>query len=254
MILDLFKLDGKVALVTGASRGIGHAIALALAEAGADVAVHAHEPPESTAAEIRQLGRRTVALGLDLAQAKVPDLDRLLSDVEQALGSLDILVNNAGTTYRSGALEFPEEEWDRVIQVNLKTAFFLSQAAGRRFAPKGRGKIINITSLSAHQGGYNLHPYAASKSALRGLTRTLSLEWAPFGINVNAIAPGYIATDLNKVLRNNQERFQEISGRIPTGRWGTPEDMRGVAVFLASAASDYVNGTTVVADGGYLAR
>ncbi|MBI3943591.1 MAG: SDR family oxidoreductase [Chloroflexi bacterium] len=253
-MLDLFKLDGKVALVTGASRGIGKAIALALAAAGSDVAVQAHEPPEATAEEIRQMGRRSLALGLDLAQAKVADLEQLLSEVERVLGPLDILVNNAGTTFRGNALDLPEEEWDRVIQVNLKAAFFLSKAAGRRFAPRRRGKVILITSLSAHQGGLNIHPYAASKSALRGLTRTLSLEWAPFGINVNAIAPGYIATDLNKALRANPERFQEISGRIPTGRWGTPDDMQGVAVFLASAASDYVNGTTVVVDGGYLAR
>ncbi len=253
MILDAFRLDGKVALVTGASRGIGAALAVALAEAGAHVALAsraatAHE----VAARITNLGRQAV----ELAQAleRPDEVAGLVAATIDHLGRLDILVNNAGLNRRVPALEHTAADWQMVLNVDLHSVWMLCQAAGRHMAARGTGKIINIASLLAFQGGLHLASYAAAKHGVLGLTRALANEWAPLGINVNAIVPGYIATDINRVLHEDPERQAEFVRRIPAGRWGTPADLCGAAVFLASPAANYVHGTTVVVDGGWLAR
>jgi len=249
---DPFSLKGKTALVTGVSRGLGQAIALALARAGADIAGVGMSSPQATADKVRALGRRFVAIDADLTSTA--PIARVLDEAISGLGRLDILVNNAGTIRRADALEFSERDWDEVMDLNLKSAFFLCQAAGRHFAAQGRGKIINIASMLSFQGGIRVPSYTASKSGLAGITRLLANEWAHLGINVNAIAPGYMATDNTAQLRNDTGRNQAILERIPAGRWGTPEDLGGAAVFLASSASDYVNGAILPVDGGWLAR
>ena len=251
-VADLFSLTGRVAVVTGANSGIGQAIAVALAAAGADMALVGRSASDETASRVRAAGRRVLAVAADLSSTSV--CKEIVDEVSQGLGGIDILVNNAGTIRRSEALEFSESDWDAVMDVNLKTVFFLCQAAARHMIPRGGGKIINIASMLSFQGGVRIASYTASKSGLAGITRLLANEWAAKGINVNAIAPGYIATRNTEPLRRDESRNREILGRIPAGRWGAPADMAGAAVFLASRAADYVHGAIVPVDGGWLAR
>jgi 2-deoxy-D-gluconate 3-dehydrogenase len=250
----LFSLDGRVALVTGASRGIGAGIAKALAAAGADVAVHGNAtPPDATCEAVRALGRKAVALIGDMADPATPD--RLVAEAVEALGRLDIVVNNAGIIRRGPTVDTSDADWHAVIDVNLHGVFRLCRAAGRHMLAAGQsGKIINIASLLSFQGGLNVPAYAASKSAVAGLTREMSNEWAGKGINVNAIAPGYFRTDNTEALQKDETRNRQILERIPAGRWGETSDLDGAAVFLASSASDYVNGQILAVDGGWLGR
>jgi 2-deoxy-D-gluconate 3-dehydrogenase len=254
MILDLFKLDGKVALVTGAGQGLGQSMALALAEVGADIASLDRTGCEGTCEAVRALGRRYHEAVVDLREASVDDLNRVVAQIVRELGRVDILVNNAGTIRRTPAIDFSEADWDDVLQINLKAAFFLSQAVARVMLSEGGGKIINIASMLSFQGGINVPSYTAAKSALAGVTRALANEWAKHHINVNAIAPGYMATDNTAALRADPSRSASILERIPAGRWGTPDDLKGAVVFLASSASDYLNGAIIPVDGGWLAR
>jgi 2-dehydro-3-deoxy-D-gluconate 5-dehydrogenase len=253
MILDKFKLEGRVALVTGASAGLGQAIAIALAEAGADVACHGNSrSTDATCKAILQNDRKTLAVVGDLGDRETPR--RLIEETIAHFGHLDILVNNAGTIRRSQAILFPEKDWTDVIEVNLNSLFRLSQLAGRHMIERGRGKIINIASLLSFQGGITVAAYAAAKGGVAQLTKALSNEWAGKGVNVNAIAPGYMRTDNTKALQQDETRNRQILERIPAGRWGEPEDLAGAAVFLASPASDYVNGEVLVVDGGWMGR
>ena len=253
MILDQFKLDGKVAMVTGASRGLGQGMAWALAEAGADVACVARGDLSETVDGIRQRGRRGLPLHADLASLSC--IDDILPPTREALGGPDILVNNAGFTHRAAFVDFTEEQWDDVMAVNLKMAFFLSQACVRQWVEqKRRGKIIHIASMLSFQGGVRVGSYTASKSGLLGVTRIMANELAPHGINVNAIAPGYFATAATQPLLDNEQRNAEILARIPAGHWGQPDELGGAVVFLASAASDYVHGAILAVDGGWLCR
>lgn len=254
MILDLFKLDGKVALVTGAGRGLGQAMAIALAEAGADVAGLGSGSLDETATRIQALGRRFLPLKVDLLQTHAEGMTEVVEQVVVGLGGLDILVNNAGTIRRAPVLEFSEKDWDDVMQVNLKAAFLLSQAAARLMVKRGKGKIINIASMLSFQGGIRVASYTAAKSGMAGITRLMANELASKGLNINAIAPGYMATDNTAALRVDPERAPAILDRIPAGRWGEPADLMGAVVFLASAASDYMNGAIVPVDGGWLTR
>jgi 2-deoxy-D-gluconate 3-dehydrogenase len=254
VILDLFKLDGKVALVTGAGRGLGQAMAIALAEAGADVAGLGSGSLDETATRIQALGRRFLPLKVDLLQTHAEGMTEVVEQVVVGLGGLDILVNNAGTIRRAPVLEFSEKDWDDVIQVNLKAAFLLSQAAARLMVKRGKGKIINIASMLSFQGGIRVASYTAAKSGMAGITRLMANELASKGLNINAIAPGYMATDNTAALRVDPERAPAILDRIPAGRWGEPADLMGAVVFLASAASNYMNGAIVPVDGGWLTR
>ena len=251
---DAFRLDGKVAAVTGTSRGIGQAIAVAFAAAGADIVQINRNAADHTRADIEKLGQSVIDLDIDLAMVSQRDakieIDALLEDI----GNLHILVNNAGAIERSAFEETPEASFRRVFDTNLSGALHLTQAVGTHFLENRRGKIVNITSLLAFQGGLRVASYATSKHALLGLTRALCNEWADRGVNVNAIAPGYVITDVTRELRANQTRAAEIVARIPAGRWGVPQDIAGAAVFLASPASDYVNGQTLVVDGGWMSR
>ncbi|MBT2745764.1 2-dehydro-3-deoxy-D-gluconate 5-dehydrogenase KduD [Lysobacter sp. ISL-50] len=249
---DPFSLSGKVALVTGANRGLGQGIALALARAGADIACVASGSSHDTVQQVRGLGRRAHAIQADLSSLE--PIERIVGDTVEALGAIDILVNNAGLIRRADAIDFSEDDWDAVMNVNLKSAFFLAQAAGRRMLAQGRGKIVNIASMLSFQGGIRVPSYTASKSGLAGITRLLANEWAGRGVNVNAIAPGYMSTDNTAQLRADETRNRDILARIPAGRWGEPSDLGGAAVFLASRASDYVNGAVLPVDGGWLAR
>ena len=253
MILDKFKLNGKVAIVTGAGRGLGQGAALGFAEAGADVAVVDIISTDETAKKVRALGRRACQIQANLMdRASVP---HVVETTVRELGGIDILLNNAGIIRRAPLLEFSEKDWDEVLRINQDAVFFLSQAVGRQMVKQGRGgKIINIASMLSFQGGIRVPSYTASKSAVMGLTRLFANELAPHKINVNAVAPGYMATDNTAPLRADASRSAEILGRIPAGRWGEPEDLQGVLVFLASAASDYVTGYTIAVDGGWLAR
>lgn len=253
MILDQFKLTGKTAIVTGASRGLGQAIAVGLAEAGADVALVASGSTDETAKRIRALGRKACSIQANLLDQNV--IPRIIETTVKELGAIDILVNNAGIIRRAPLLEFTETDWDEVIQVNQKSLFFLSQAAAKQMVSQARGgKIVNIASMLSFQGGIRVPSYTASKSAVMGLTRILANELAPHGINVNAIAPGYMATDNTAALRADAKRNAEILARIPAGRWGAPDDLQGAVVFLASAAANYMQGYTIAVDGGWLAR
>ena len=254
MILDSFRLDGKVALVTGSSRGLGQAAAVALAEAGADVALLDRAPGQETAHLIQALGRRTHSVELDLIAATPPDMDAAIQSVTEVLGRIDILVNNAGIIRRAPLLEHPAADWDAVLAINLDAVFHLSQAAAKRFVAQGSGKIINIASMLSFQGGILVPGYTASKHAVAGLTKAFANELAEHGVNVNAIAPGYMATDNTAQLRADQVREKSILARIPAGRWGTAADLQGPFVFLASAASDYLNGAIIPVDGGWLVR
>ena len=247
-----FDLSGRVAAVTGANTGIGRAIAEALAGAGADIAAIGRSDPAETLAAVKALGRRGVWIKADFG-AK-PDHSAVIGEVVGKLGGLHILVNNAGTIRRNNSIDFTEADWDAVIDVNLKSVFFLSQAAARHMIPAGGGKIINIASMLSFQGGIRVPSYTASKSGLAGLTRLLANEWAVSGINVNAIAPGYFATNNTAALQADVKRNAEILGRIPAGRWGDPKDLGGAAVFLASSAANYVQGIILPVDGGWLAR
>ena len=250
---DLFRLDGRVALVTGANTGLGQAVAVALAAAGADPVLAGRSDPAETLASIAALGRRAHWARVEFG--KVAAIEPLLQEAWDAFGGVDVLVNNAGIIRRNAALDFTEADWDEVLDVNLKSVFFLSQAVARRWLAANRpGKIINIASLLSFQGGVRVPSYTASKSGLAGITRLLANEWAARGINVNAIAPGYFETNNTEALRADAERCRDILARIPAGRWGKPSDLGGAAVFLASPASDYVHGAIVPVDGGWLAR
>jgi len=253
MILDAFRLYGKTALVTGASAGLGAAMAVALAEAGANVACHGNtRSSEETVAAILNLGREAVAVIGDLSRKDAPQL--IFEQTLRKFDRVDILVNNAGTIRRSPAIDFSEEDWTTVLDVNLTSVFRLSQLAGRRMIEAGGGKIINIASLLSFQGGVTVPAYAASKGGVAQLTKALANEWAKFGVNVNAIAPGYMQTDNTTALRQDETRNRQILERIPAGRWGEPADLAGAAVFLASPASDYLHGHILTVDGGWLAR
>jgi 2-deoxy-D-gluconate 3-dehydrogenase len=247
-----FSLEGKAALVTGANTGIGQAIAVALAEAGADVAVAGRSEPAETLRLIEAAGRRAVNIKADLSG--IEPVPGVVEAALAGLGRLDVLVNNAGIIRRDDLLRFSEADWDAVVDTNLKTLFFLSQAAARGMAERGSGKIINIASLLSFQGGIRVPSYTAAKSGVAGLTKAMANELAPMGVQVNAIAPGYIATNNTAALQGDETRNRQILERIPTGRWGRPEDIAGAAVFLASPASDYVTGHVLAVDGGWLAR
>lgn len=248
-----FDLTGKVALVTGASVGLGAGMAVGLAAAGADVVCHGIVSVDDTMARITALGRRTAAVMADLSDKTVAP--RVIDDAEAALGHVDILINNAGIIRRAPAAEHSDEDWDLVIAINLSSVFRLSRELGRRWIARGaRGKIVNIASLLAFQGGILVPSYAAAKGGVAQLTKALANEWAGRGITVNAIAPGYMATDNTSALRADEQRSRQIMERIPAARWGTPEDLAGAAVFLAAPASDYVTGHVLVVDGGWMAR
>lgn len=244
-----FDLTGRRALVTGANTGLGQAIAVGLAEAGADIVAVGRSAPTETEAAVRALGRDFTAIQADLSSTAP------IAGVVEAAGPVDVLVNNAGIIRRADSIDFTEEDWDAVMDTNLKTAFFLAQAVARGWIGEGRGgKIINICSMLSFQGGIRVPSYTASKSGLAGLTRLLACEWAGRGINVNGIAPGYFATNNTEALRADEARNRDILARIPAGRWGDPDDLKGAAVFLASDAAAYVHGTVLAVDGGWLAR
>jgi 2-deoxy-D-gluconate 3-dehydrogenase len=253
MILDNFKLDGRVAIVSGCNTGLGQGMALALAQAGADIVGVNVSTPDETKIQIEGLGRRFLDLRANLA-----DIDSIVGLIQQAktlTGSIHILVNNAGIIRREDAINFSEKDWNDVVNLNLKSVFFFSQAVARQFIAQGTGgKIINVASMLSFQGGVRVPSYTASKSGVMGITRALANEWAKHGINVNAIAPGYMATANTTALRADEARNAAILDRIPAGRWGLPADMAGPVVFLASDAAKYVNGYTVAVDGGWLAR
>ena len=250
MILDKFGLKDKVAIVTGSNTGLGQGICRAYVEAGAKVVGVSRRPSDETAAQCGKNFHNVIA---DLSALDV--IPTVIGETLEKFGRIDVLVNNAGIIKRQDSLEFSEEEWDSVLNVNLKTVFFLTQAVARQFIKQNSGgKVINIASMLSYQGGIRAPSYTASKSAIKGVTMTLANEWAKYGINVNGIAPGYMATNNTQNLRQDEERSSDILARIPAGRWGTPEDLQGAAVFLASSASDYVNGFTLAVDGGWLGR
>ncbi|EEX36123.1 2-deoxy-D-gluconate 3-dehydrogenase [Vibrio metschnikovii] len=253
MILDSFNLEGKVAIVTGCDTGLGQGMALSLAKAGCDiVGVNIVEPTE-TIEKMAETGRKFIDI-----RANLMVLDDIPSIVDRAvteLGHIDILVNNAGIIRRNDAIEFSEKDWDDVMNINIKSVFFMSQAVAKQFIAQGKGgKIVNIASMLSFQGGIRVPSYTASKSGVMGITRLMANEWAQHNVNVNAIAPGYMATNNTAALRSDEERSKEILDRIPAGRWGTPNDLAGPVIFLASSASDYINGYTIAVDGGWLAR
>lgn len=253
MILDKFKLDGKVAIVTGSRSGLGQGMALALAEAGANIVGVGSRPMSETKEKVEKLGKKFINLQVDLRNQ-----DKIVYIIEEAVrkfGKVDILVNNAGMIRRQSVLEFSEKNWDDVMNVNLKSSFYLSKAVGNQFVKQGTGgKIINIGSLLSFQGGVLVASYTASKSGIMGITKLMANELAKHNINVNAIAPGYFATDVTQVIQDDPLRNKAILDRIPADRWGKPEDLQGTVVYLASKASDYVNGYTIAVDGGWLSR
>ena len=252
-ILNAFKLEGKTAIVTGAAKGLGRAMAIGLAEAGADIGLVDILPTEETKASIDALGRRALPINADLRSKDC--VDDIIRSTVDGLGQIDVLINNAGIIRRAPITEFTEKDWDDVMNVNIRTLFFLSQAAGKVMIQQGRGgRIINTASMLSFQGGILVPSYTASKSAVMGLTRLMANELAPHGITVNAIAPGYMATDNTKPLREDPVRNKAILDRIPAGRWGQPDDLKGIAVFLASDASAYLTGYTIAVDGGWLSR
>jgi len=253
MILDAFRLTGKVAIVTGARTGLGQGMALGLAEAGADIVGIDLNHLEETRKGVEERGRKFLGIEVDLSNIGV--IAGIVERTVREFGKVDILINNAGIIRREDSLEFTEGDWDDVMSINLKTVFFFSQAVARQFVKQQTGgKIVSVASMLSFQGGIRVPSYTASKSGVMGLTRLLANEWAKYNINVNAIAPGYMATDNTAPLRRDPQRSEEILQRIPAGRWGTPEDLQGVAVFLASEASRYVSGYTIAVDGGWLAR
>ncbi len=253
MILDDFSLNGKSAIVTGSSTGLGQGICFGLAEAGADILGVGMTEPRETKQYIENLGRKFLWVKADLTSTK--PVNTIVEAAQKEFGGIDILVNNAGIIRREDAVDFTEKDWDDVMNLNLKSLFFLSQAVGRIFIEQGRGgKIINIASMLSFQGGIRVASYTSSKSGVLGLTRLLGNEWAKYQINVNGIAPGYMDTNNTIALRNNKKRNKEILDRIPSGRWGLPSDLAGTVVFLASKASNYINGFTIAVDGGWLSR
>lgn len=253
MILNAFDLSGKVAIVTGCDTGLGQGMALGLAQAGCDIVGINIVEPVDTIAKVEALGRKFLSLKADVS--KIDELPKLVDQAVSAFGHVDILVNNAGIIRREDAIKFSEKDWDDVMNINVKSVFFMSQTVAKQFiAQKTGGKIINIASMLSYQGGIRVPSYTASKSGVMGITRLMANEWAKEGINVNAIAPGYMATNNTAALRADEGRSNEILGRIPASRWGTPEDLMGPIVFLASPASDYINGYTIAVDGGWLAR
>ena len=251
MILDRFRLDGQVAVVTGGTKGIGRAISLALAEAGANVAVVSRTANVELESEINALGRKFFHHSADLTDRS--QTRNIMPVVVENMGDVNILVNNAGIIPRSPAVDFSDADWDATLEIDLTAAFILSQAAGRLMIQKGRGKIINIASILSFQGGINVAAYASAKHGVTGLTKTFSNEWASKGVNVNAIAPGYISTELTSALQNDPIRSKAVLSRTPAGRWGNPEDIAGAVLFLASSASDFVCGTVLAVDGGWMA-
>lgn len=252
MTPSLFDLTGKSAVITGAATGLGRAMTLALAGAGADVLLVDHASQTDTTERVRALGNRVASVNADLMMME--SIPRVMEAALSAFGKVDILVNNAGIIRRTPALEFTEKDWDDVMTLNSKSLFFLSQAAARDMVKRSSGKIINVASLLSFQGGINVPSYSASKGATAQVTKALANEWAKFGLNVNAIAPGYMETNNTAALRADEVRAQSILDRIPAGRWGQPEDLAGAVLFLASRASDYVNGHILAVDGGWLAR
>lgn len=253
MVKDLFDLEGKVAIVTGASRGLGQAMSIALAQAGANIVGVGQSNMASTKEEVERAGKKFLEIKADLTSTE--KVNEIVEKTVENFGRIDILVNNAGTIRRQDAIDYTQEDWDAILNLNLKTVFFLSQRVAKEFIKqKSGGKIINIASMLSFQGGIRVPAYTASKSGIAGITKALANEWAKLNINVNAIAPGYMATDNTKAIREDEKRNLEILERIPAGRWGTPEDLAGTVVFLASKASDYVNGCTLAVDGGWLAR
>ena len=252
MILEKFSLKGKAGIVTGASRGIGKGIAEGLVQAGANLAICARSLPalEKTAEELRKYGTEVIPIKADVSMKA--EVEKLVNKTVEEFGRIDFLFNNAGITYRAPSEDFPEEWWDEVIRVNLKSVFLCSQAVARVMIKQGGGKIINTSSLIAVTGGKTISAYAASKGGVAQLTKALANDWAKYHINVNAIGPGYIITDLTAPLIDDKQRYQELSARIPMGRWGKPEDLAGAAVFLASEASDYITGQSIFVDGGWL--
>ncbi len=251
---NLFSLEGKVALVTGASRGLGQAMALGLAAAGADIVGLDRQTCGETCEQVQALGQRFLDIQCDLAQVNAADIGQIIDRIVKGMGSVDILLNNAGIIRRAPIFEFSEADWDDVLQINLKALFLLSQAAAKQMAHQGGGKIINIASMLSFQGGILVPSYTAAKSGVAGVTKALANELATHNINVNAIAPGYMATDNTAPLRADEARNKAILERIPAGRWGDPSDLQGTAVFLAAAASDYLNGAIIPVDGGWLCR
>ncbi|WP_409160712.1 2-dehydro-3-deoxy-D-gluconate 5-dehydrogenase KduD [Pectobacterium sp. B2J-2] len=253
MILNSFDLQGKVALITGCDTGLGQGMAIGLAQAGCDIVGVNIVEPKDTIDKVTALGRRFLSLTADMSN--VSGHAELVEKAVAEFGHVDILVNNAGIIRREDAIDFSEKNWDDVMNLNIKSVFFMSQTVARQFIKQGKGgKIINIASMLSFQGGIRVPSYTASKSAVMGVTRLMANEWAKHGINVNAIAPGYMATNNTQQLRADEERSKEILDRIPAGRWGLPQDLMGPAVFLASSASDYINGYTIAVDGGWLAR
>jgi 2-dehydro-3-deoxy-D-gluconate 5-dehydrogenase len=253
MILDQFRLEGKVAIVTGCSTGLGQGMSCGLAEAGADIVGVDCVDFSETQSRIEGIGRRFLGIKADLSSLE--PIEGILGKTVDEFGKVDILVNNAGIIRRADAVEFTEKDWDDVMNLNIKSLFFLSQAAAKQFMKqKTGGKIINVASMLSFQGGIRVPSYTASKSGVMGVTRLMANEWAKFNINANAIAPGWFATNNTAPLRADPVRSGEILGRIPANRWGSPDDLKGVVVFLASAASNYVNGFTIAVDGGWLAR
>jgi 2-deoxy-D-gluconate 3-dehydrogenase len=253
-VLDQFSLDGKRALVTGASRGLGRAMAIALAEAGADVVCASSNQggADDTAKSVQSLGRTAWTTSADLADRQA--VRRMAEDAQRQAGAIDILINNGGTIARQPAVDYSEGEWDRIINTNLDSVWFLSQYFGRGMVERRSGKIVNVASVLSFSGGITVPAYTASKHAVAGLTKALANEWARHNVQVNAIAPGYFSTDNTQRLRDDTTRFAEITSRIPAGRWGDPSELAGAAVFLASAASNYVNGHILLVDGGWMAR
>jgi len=251
--VDYFRLDGKVAIVTGGTRGLGGAMAYGLAQAGADIVIVQRSSNETEAAsKIRELGRKCETLSYDIGQLE--NIPKIVNDVKEKFGHIDILINNAGVQRRSPSTDFLDHDWDLVMQVNAKSVFFLCQAVGREMLDQGKGKIVNVASLLSFQGGVNVPAYAASKGAVAQFTKALSNEWASRGVNVNAIAPGYMVTDMNTALIEDEMRNEQILQRIPAKRWGRPEDMVGAVIFLASDSSNYVNGEIITVDGGWMGR
>lgn len=253
MILDKFKLDGKVAIVTGSSTGLGQGMCIALADAGAKVVGVDYVASPDTAKRIKDNGGEFHEVVANLMS--IEPLDGIIEETVKTYGRIDILVNNAGIIRREDAVEFSEKNWDDVLAINAKTVFFFSQKAANQMIKEGHGgKIISVASMLSYQGGIRVPSYTASKSAVKGITMSMANEWAKYGINVNAIAPGYMATNNTQALRQDKDRSEAILDRIPAGRWGTPDDMMGTIVFLSSEASNYINGFTIAVDGGWLGR
>ena len=253
MMLDKFNLKGKVAIVTGSSTGLGQGMIIGLAEAGADITGVDYVDAKETKERVEKIGRKFLEIKANLLTTE--PIEDIINQTVKEYGKVDILINNAGIIRREDAIDFTEKDWDDVMSINAKTLFFFSQAAARQFIrQKTGGKIINVASMLSFQGGIRVPSYTASKSAVMGLTRALANEWVKYNININAIAPGYMATNNTKALREDKVRSKAILDRIPAGRWGLPEDVAGAAVFLASEASNYINGYTIAVDGGWLAR